>query len=189
MRTYDSKDLTDPVRDTADKIARKLYDLSNAADRYLQRTGLDRIFFHNIWLTKDSPLLHVADTQEIQQPFRTSSSLIVKRPRATKGVAIGIWSEHGTSEEEGLLRAVTGQEPEQEDIDQFDTDATLRERAVVVEGAHFPGTNHYRDARSRTPSPFEEELRDRERAADNSGSLDDVDPDDPEWTIDAEPIR
>lgn len=181
MRTYDSKDLTDPVRDTADKIARTLYDLGNAADRYLQRTGLDRLFFHSIWLNRDTPLLHVAETQEIQEPFRSTGSLIVKLPRATKGVAIGIWSEHGMSAEEGLLRAVTGQEPEQEDMDQFDTDSTLRERAVVVEGAHFPGTSGYRDARSRTPSPFSSDYGDGDGAADDAGLVG-VDPSDPEWS-------
>lgn len=179
MRTYDSKDLTDPVRDTADKIARTLYDLGNAADRYLKRTGLDRVFFHSIWLNRNTPLLHVAETQEIQEPFRSTGSLIVKLPRATKGVAIGIWSEKGMSAEEGLLRAVTGQEPEQEDLDQFDTESTLRDQRTVVEGAEIPGTSGYRDARSRTPSPFEADLRDGDGTADDSGPVD-LDPG--EWT-------
>lgn len=171
MRTYDSKDLTDPVRDTADKIARTLYALGNAADRYLQRTGLDRIFFHRIQLLNSAPPLHVATTQEIQEPFRTSSTLVLRPPGAISGLAIGIWSEHGLSAEEGLLRAVTGQEPEQEDLDQFDTETTLRERAVVVEGAYFPGTSGYRDARSRTPSPFAADYGDRDGAADDAGPV------------------
>jgi hypothetical protein len=167
MRTHDSKSLTDPVRDTADRIARALYAASNAADRYFAARGLDRVFFHKTRLVHHSPVVHVSTTQEIIEPFRHSSSLVARLPFTHRGLVFGVWSEDGYTEGEGLLRAVTDadEKPDDKDLAQFDTETAL-ERKQVVEGMQFPGTTTLVAARNR------EDTRLRSMATDDVDPID-----------------
>lgn len=118
MRTYDSKDLTDPIRGLADKLTA----LSRHLDTRFRVSGMDRIFFHKTRLMRNSPVLHVAVTQEIgEAPLRSSNSLVARIPGTHRGVVFGIWSETGYEEAEGLLRAMrTGAPPTSEETDNYD---------------------------------------------------------------------
>jgi hypothetical protein len=107
MRTYDSKDLTDPIRETADRIARRMYKLSNDTDAYFKRHGLDRVFLHPLWVTDEAPPVHVSESNELGRFYRMSSSLVVKVPfGGGRAIALGIWNKPIRDEAEGLLAAV-----------------------------------------------------------------------------------
>lgn len=86
-----------------------------------------RLFFHVVDL-QPGPFLHTAPTQEIEEPFRSSTSLIV-RFWPGKGLVIGWWRDSGMDEEEALLAALDGWGVDLYDADLEDeeTRQTIRE--------------------------------------------------------------
>jgi hypothetical protein len=65
-------------------------------------------FVQFIDLAPKTPLLHTAPTDELDPPYRRSSSWIIRIWR--KGVVFGRWRHTGRSEKEALLEAVRGTE-------------------------------------------------------------------------------
>lgn len=68
---------------------------------------LTPFFCHFLDLAPKSPFLHTAPTNELEIPFRTSSSLVVRIwPR--KGLVLGRWRKTGRGETEAILTAIQG---------------------------------------------------------------------------------
>lgn len=164
MQTYDTRNLTDPVRETADKIARWLYKKANTADAYFNATGLNRVFFHTVRLEDVAPVAHVVTTHELTHPYRESNSIILKMPRG-RGLVLGVWGEKTRSESEGILSAITAYDEVQDakDLDQFDTEGTLRERVRFSENDEH-GSGAFERAKLRTQHSSDVQSRPERRA-------------------------
>jgi hypothetical protein len=136
LRTYDSKDLTDPIRETADKIARRLYKLGNGTDAYFQKHGLDRLFLHPLWVTGEAPAVHVAESNELGRFYRMASALVVRVPcGGGRAVALGIWNPPDRDWTAGTLAAIRPTRAPDADelgsLDEFATDIAGRSDAVL----------------------------------------------------------
>lgn len=68
---------------------------------------LGPIFVHSIWLKEGAPLAHTAPTNELEEPYRRSKSLIIRLPFTNRGAVFGWWRKTGRDEEEALREAVT----------------------------------------------------------------------------------
>ena len=68
---------------------------------------LGRIFAHSIYLVERTRLVHLAPTQELDDPFRTSPhSLVVRLWPSRRGLVIGWWHNGGLSEGEALRAGI-----------------------------------------------------------------------------------
>jgi hypothetical protein len=70
--------------------------------------GFWRFFFHSISLKKKSPLVHMNQTHEIDEPYRWSKSLILRLPWATRGLVLGWWRNTTRTEDEAILAGMQG---------------------------------------------------------------------------------
>jgi len=68
---------------------------------------LGRVFVHSIYLTENAPLFHTAETQELDDPFRTSPhSIVLRLWPSRRGVVLGWWHRGGLSEGEALRAGI-----------------------------------------------------------------------------------
>lgn len=56
-------------------------------------------------LSKDAPIIHTAPTTELEEPYRESTSLVLRLPFG-RGLVIGWWHESGKNEFEALASAI-----------------------------------------------------------------------------------
>lgn len=82
----------------------------DAGPLYVQRV--------NYPATKNLPLLERGWTTEIEYPYRRGRALVVRIPFTLIGFAIGLWGEKN-EEDANLLRAVSGREVEQWELDEI----------------------------------------------------------------------
>lgn len=61
---------------------------------------------HTLKLQRTAPLLHWATTNELEVPYRTSRSLVVRLWPSTRALVLGWWRQTGRTEEEGLGAAL-----------------------------------------------------------------------------------
>jgi len=64
------------------------------------------IFTHTVRLKPGTPFIHRAPTNEVEEPFRRSNSVIVNLFR--RGLVIGFWRKTNREEDEALLDALFG---------------------------------------------------------------------------------
>lgn len=127
MQTYDSKNLTDTLRSAADTLARAVYSWANRLDRMFAHHGLDRYFAHGIRLQKTSPVAFRHPTQELDVPFRTSNSHVLRLPLTHHGIVLGRWSKAGHDEAETLLAAVRPtRAADDKELLNYDADTAIR---------------------------------------------------------------
>lgn len=69
--------------------------------------GVGPFFVHAVNLRPQTPLLHTAQTDEIEPPYRQSKSLIVK-VWPGKGLVLGRWRNTYRNESDALYTAVQG---------------------------------------------------------------------------------
>lgn len=62
-------------------------------------------FVQFIRLKKDAPIIHTATTHELEDPYRESTSLVLRLPFG-RGLVIGWWHESGKDEFEALASAI-----------------------------------------------------------------------------------
>jgi hypothetical protein len=87
-----------------------------------QTRDLGRLFFHRVALRRHVPLLHFADTHEVEEPFRYSRSVILRYwPR--RGLVLGWWRDTGREEDEALLAGLQAHT-----TTPLDDDGHIRER-------------------------------------------------------------
>jgi hypothetical protein len=68
---------------------------------------LGPLFVHPVALERGTPVLHRAPTNEIEEPFRRSNSLVVRLFGTTKGWVFGWWKhDPDRTEDEALLAAL-----------------------------------------------------------------------------------
>lgn len=72
-----------------------------------ETTDIGRAFFHVIHIQPGTPLAHLAPTVEIEAPYRSSRSLVIRLP-FRRALVLGWWRNLGWDEEEALLQAVSG---------------------------------------------------------------------------------
>lgn len=95
---------------------RTLADLPGVPRRF------DRAYLQVIRLSPDAPLVHRAVTREIEHPYRTGRSVIVRVGR--RGLVLGRYDREGADEYSVLRRATILREPSRDELDAFD-DAVL----------------------------------------------------------------
>jgi hypothetical protein len=69
---------------------------------------LGHVFCHVINVKPGTELLHWAPTNEIEPPFRTARSAVIRLFPLRKALVVGWWRDSHLGEEEALLRAVSG---------------------------------------------------------------------------------
>lgn len=77
-------------------------------------------FVHGIPLNPKSPRLHTATTNEVDEPYRQSKSLVVRLWR-THGFVLGWWRKTDRTEEQALVDALQAHL----DVDLLDEDGYL----------------------------------------------------------------
>jgi hypothetical protein len=85
-----------------------------------QTHDLGRFFMHRIYLVADAPLIHIAHTQEIDDPFRNSQSVVTRLWPSRHGIVLGLWKSSGLTEVEALCSAISAH-----DTDALDDDGHL----------------------------------------------------------------
>lgn len=75
-------------------------------ERLVNKTPASRVFIQTVRLKRWAPP-HIARSQETQEPFRHSRSLVLHVPPFRTAIVVGFWSRDGYPEDEALLRAVT----------------------------------------------------------------------------------
>jgi hypothetical protein len=65
------------------------------------------LFVHTVRLKPGTPFIHRAPTNEIEEPFRHSRSVIFNLFR--RGVVVGVWRKTDRDPEDALLDALDGQ--------------------------------------------------------------------------------
>jgi hypothetical protein len=73
----------------------------------MQTTDIGRAFFHVIHVKRGTPTFHMADTVEIEAPYRRSRSLVI-RLTFRRALVLGWWRDTSWSEEKALMEAVAG---------------------------------------------------------------------------------
>ena len=73
--------------------------------------ALGPIFVQSIWLTEGAPVFHTAPTNELEEPYRKSKSLIVRIPFSRRAVVLGFWRKTERTEDEALAEAVNLTQP------------------------------------------------------------------------------
>lgn len=71
--------------------------------------GVGPFFVHAVNLRPKTPLVHRANTNEIEPPYRWAYSWIL-RIWPGKGIVLGRWKDLGRTEREALLAATQGTE-------------------------------------------------------------------------------
>lgn len=72
----------------------------------MQTHDLGRAFVQVIPLRRGTAIFHMAESREIDEPYRYSRSLVIRF--LGKGIVLGWWRDTGMEEEEGLLAALDG---------------------------------------------------------------------------------
>jgi len=75
----------------------------------MQTHDLGRAFVHAISLSEDAPRVHTAVTNEVDQPYRQSKSLVVRLWRS-RGFVLGWWRHTDRTETQALMEAIGGRE-------------------------------------------------------------------------------
>jgi hypothetical protein len=75
-------------------------------ERLTNKTPVCRVFIQTVRLKRWAPP-HIARSQETQEPFRHSRSVVLHVPPFRTALVVGFWSREGYPEDEALLRAVT----------------------------------------------------------------------------------
>ena len=71
-----------------------------------QTHDLGPFFLHSIYLTENAPLFHTAETQELDDPFRNSRSIVARLWPSRRGLVLGLWKSSGLSEGEALRAGI-----------------------------------------------------------------------------------
>jgi len=76
-----------------------------------------KIYAHQMTYPPGSfPLCERGDTQEIEYPFRTGSSLVFRFPFTRRAMAVGVWTGK-RDEEDALMGAIVARWIDEEDDD------------------------------------------------------------------------
>lgn len=123
MRTHSFADLHGPLDAVAYRVHRAAVKLHELADRVKK---LDRLFWHlQPGLSPDAPLLHFAPSHEIEEPFRSSNSAVVRLPGTRTGLVVGRWGITHGDEFAALTQAlVPHREPNETELENYTDDHT-----------------------------------------------------------------